>query len=105
MTDTYNTRASKEIPTELCPNKSAIDQIVTKVCQFQKTQIKMKSNSPTKPFHWDTKEEIAFQKIKNMFSKLPILGYADFELPFELHIDASSISLNGAVINIKSILE
>ena len=39
----------------------------------------------------------AFQKLKLELTKPPVLGFADFNLPFELHIDASQSGL-GAVL-------
>ena len=31
----------------------------------------------------------AFNMLKEQLTKPPILGYADYTLPFELHVDAS----------------
>ena len=50
-----------------------------------------------KPFIWDKEQQVAFDQIKTALSTHPVLGYADYNLPFELHIDASSKGL-GAVL-------
>ena len=46
---------------------------------------------------WSHAAEEAFQTLINRCTQAPILAYADFSLPFELHIDASGIGL-GAVL-------
>ena len=51
----------------------------------------------TNPMEWCEAAEEAFQILKEKCTSTPILGYADFSLPFELHIDASGIGL-GAVL-------
>ena len=51
----------------------------------------------TNPVEWSHAAEEAFQTLINKCTEAPILAYADFSLPFELHIDASGIGL-GAVL-------
>ena len=46
---------------------------------------------------WSDAAEEAFQALIQRCTTAPVLGYADFSLPFELHIDASGIGL-GAVL-------
>ena len=46
---------------------------------------------------WSDAAEQAFQTLIDKCTNAPILAYADFSLPFELHIDASGIRL-GAVL-------
>lgn len=41
--------------------------------------------------------ENAFARLKNMLTSPPILAYADYTLPFELHTDASGSGL-GAIL-------
>jgi transposase InsO family protein len=46
---------------------------------------------------WGQAQEEAFQKLKNCLSSPPVLGFADYAQPFELHTDASLDGL-GAVL-------
>jgi hypothetical protein len=50
-----------------------------------------------KPWNWGDDQEKAFNKLKELLSSTPIIGYPDYKLPFELHADASGIGL-GAVL-------
>jgi hypothetical protein len=34
-------------------------------------------------------QDIAFETLKQQLISVPILGYVNFELPFEIHTDAS----------------
>jgi transposase InsO family protein len=52
----------------------------------KKTEVKLSQDAGT-----------AFHTLKNKLITLPILAYADFTLPFELHTDASGLGL-GAVL-------
>lgn len=51
----------------------------------------------SKPFTWGKEQQVAFDQLKTALSTHPVLGYADYDLPFELHTDASSKGL-GAVL-------
>ena len=51
----------------------------------------------SKPFVWGIEQQNAFEQLKDALSSQPVLGYADYNLPFELHTDASSKGL-GAVL-------
>lgn len=48
-------------------------------------------------WNWGPDQETAFATLKRLLTSAPILGYADYTLPFELHTDASGIGL-GAVL-------
>ena len=50
-----------------------------------------------KTWQWNEEQETAFQTLRNHLITPPILAYPDFELPFELHTDASQKGL-GAVL-------
>lgn len=50
-----------------------------------------------KPFGWGKAQQEAFNKLKDLLSSPPVLGYANYDSPFELHTDASSSGL-GAVL-------
>ena len=50
------------------------------------------------PFEWGKAQQEAFDQLKEHLSSPPILGYANYESPFELHTDASSNGL-GVVLN------
>jgi hypothetical protein len=58
-----------------------------------------KSTDQQKPrkWVWGPEQETAFEKLKNCLSSPPILGFADYNRPFELHTDASGCGL-GAVL-------
>ena len=48
-------------------------------------------------WHWNDNHQEAFDKIKRLLCSAPILAYADFQKPFEVHVDASGDGL-GAVL-------
>nr|KAG5686713.1 hypothetical protein BaRGS_020239 [Batillaria attramentaria] len=62
-----------------------------------KKQRGKKSQTSTKPWNWGPEEESAFQRLKEILSSPPILRYADYDRPFQLHTDASQQGL-GAIL-------
>jgi len=58
-----------------------------------------RNNKAIKPvlFQWGSDQQTAFEELKKQLTNPPILGYADYTLPFILHTDASSKGL-GAVL-------
>ena len=57
------------------------------------------TKKPTKKtvFKWEEPQQTAFKTIIDRLSNPPILGYADYRMPFKLHTDASGNGL-GAVL-------
>ena len=49
------------------------------------------------PFNLEKRHQDAFEELKSMLTSSPILAFADYSKPFELHTDASSHGL-GAVL-------
>ena len=50
-----------------------------------------------KPWQWGDVEEMAFQELKARLTAPPVLAFADYSKPFELHCDASGTGL-GSVL-------
>lgn len=49
------------------------------------------------PWNWGPEQETVFNQLKETLMSPPILAYPNFQLPFELHIDASTQGL-GAIL-------
>ena len=47
---------------------------------------------------WSKQCEEAFQNLKNAIASKPILKFPDFELPFEVHTDASDKAIGGVLV-------
>ena len=56
-----------------------------------------KGSSKVTKWEWEDKHKQSFQCLKNLLCTEPLLAYADFTKPFELHIHASTVGL-GAVL-------
>jgi len=61
------------------------------------TVTKKGTKKPIVPWKWTEVEQKVFDTLKERLSTPPILAYPDFNLPFELHTDASGKAL-GAVL-------
>ena len=59
--------------------------------------VRKKKDEEENLFVWKEAQEQAFDNLKSQLMKPPILGYPDYDLPFELHTDASTKGL-GAVL-------
>ena len=63
----------------------------------KKTKKSTTVKSKKAPFVWEQRQQQAFEELKDKLVQPPILGYADYNLPFRLHTDASGKGL-GAVL-------
>ena len=61
------------------------------------TTSKKSKKHQQKPWQWGDEQDTAFETLKQQLISAPILEYANFELPFEIHTDASGTAL-GAVL-------
>jgi hypothetical protein len=52
------------------------------------------------PFLWGNKQQVAFDQLKEMLVKAPILSYPDFNKSFIIYTNASGIGL-GAVLSLE----
>ena len=50
---------------------------------------------------WTEKQQIAFDRLREMLIKAPILSYPDFDKPFVIYTDASGIGLGAVLSQIK----
>lgn len=64
---------------------------------FAKVASPLSSLTGNAPFVWTSKQQESFEELKNQLLSAPILAYPRFDLPFELHTDASLHSI-GAVL-------
>ena len=51
----------------------------------------------SKPFIWGKDQQEAFDELRQSLSSPPIIGYADYSLPFEVHTDASLKGLKAVL--------
>jgi len=61
------------------------------------TTRKKKSSKKEAPFVWEKEQQEAFDKVIEILVNPPVLAYANYQLPFRLHTDASGLGL-GAVL-------
>ncbi|KAK3086720.1 hypothetical protein FSP39_022469 [Pinctada imbricata] len=62
-----------------------------------RTKKGVRTKKPTTEWKWEQEQEDSFNALREKLVTYPVLGYPDFNLPFELHCDASMSSL-GAVL-------
>ena len=58
---------------------------------------KKKQTEKATPFKWELEQQQSFEAIKDWLMNPPVLGYADYRLPFTLHTDAAGTSLGAAL--------
>lgn len=63
----------------------------------QKKRGRQPKESKQKPFTWNEEQDKAFNTLRQCLMEPPVLGYPNFNLPFELHTDASTQGL-GAIL-------
>jgi hypothetical protein len=56
-----------------------------------------KNTTKTTKFIWNSEAQSAFDQLKAKLISAPVLAYANYTIPFEVHVDASSSGL-GAVL-------
>jgi len=54
------------------------------------------------PYQWTEKQQIAFDRLKGMLIKAPILAYPDFEKPFIVYTDASGTGVGAVLTQLQS---
>jgi hypothetical protein len=76
---------------------SKIARQLTDLMPVPKKKTRCKAKSPTTTsWIWGQQQENAFQQLNRQLQKPPILGFLQYNKPFELHTDASMLGL-GAV--------
>jgi len=50
------------------------------------------------PWSWTEKQQAAFEKLKTAISTEPVLKLPNFDVPFEVHTDASSKAVGGVLV-------
>jgi hypothetical protein len=53
--------------------------------------------STKKPWKWSTEQQNAFDTMKKIMARETILAYPTFEIPFEIHTDASAYQLGACI--------
>ena len=63
-----------------------------------KSQKASKEKRKLPPFKWTETQQESFESLVTALTEAPVLAYADFSKPFELHTDAATSSGLGAVL-------
>ena len=97
-------RAVKDFPT---PNNSKELKSFLGLSNFFRAYVKDYGSiaSPLnsllkKSIKWEWKEEheIAFNKLKSLLTSAPVLAFPDYNLPFEVHTDASMVGIGATLL-------
>ena len=68
--------------------------------KFAKISSPLSMLTGNSPFIWGNEQQKAFEDLKNKLISAPILAYPRFDLPFELHTDASLTAIGGVLSQI-----
>ena len=49
------------------------------------------------PFAWGPSQDTAFNDLKNLLTHAPMLALPNFDIPFEIHCDASGNGIGGVL--------
>ncbi|CAB4029730.1 Hypothetical predicted protein [Paramuricea clavata] len=71
---------------KFCPNFSAITEPLTRLLQ------------KNAKFHWTEQCQFAFEQLKAMLQRAPVLSAPDFTRPFKLAVDASDVAAGGVLL-------
>ena len=77
---------------------SKIARPLNNLLEGQQNKKKRRVRTVDIAWKWTSEHDESFQLLKDKLTSPPILGYPNFSLPFELHVDASGEAL-GAVLN------
>ena len=58
--------------------------------------------SPSKPFVWSAGYQVAFDCVKALLCQMPVLSARDFQRPFTIEVDASSVGAGTVLIQADS---
>ena len=78
------------------PLHDLLKGVSSKRCKRKSLSQRKSPTNSSVPFRW-TGEHEAFQKLINLLSSTPVLAFADFNLPFILHTDASGSGISGVL--------
>ena len=78
-------------------NFSRIARPLSQLMPIPTDSKKSSKRKTSRTWQWGQEEEKAFNELKEALASPPVLGYANYNLPFELHTDASLNGL-GAVL-------
>ena len=65
-------------------------------------QAKTKASVKANPFKWGPEQQTSFNTIIYRLISPPVLGYADYRLPFSLHTDTSGTGLGAALYQLQN---